>query len=110
MKKLFYSHLIIIEEIETVLDTHGVSQKEKEDALALIHETLHHEILTHVLSFLPRTHHTAFLLKLESAPHDPALLTFLSTHTGRDIEKDILKKANSVKKLLVTDIKKHAQK
>lgn len=110
MRHVFYTHLIIIEEVEEALDAHVSHAEERAQALSLIHETLHNEIMDLILTALPRTHHTAFLAQFEVSPHDDELLTFINTHTGRDMEKEILKKANAVKKALIKDIKKHTKR
>ncbi len=106
MAKLFYDHLIIIEEIVAVLDTHNLSPKDKQTFLELIDKTMHHHILDAILTHLPEEHHETFLKKLHGAPHDPNIMSFLKEHSSVDIEKEILKQANTVKKTLLKEIEK----
>lgn len=108
MKRVFYSHLIIIEEVEDVLSARVADPREREDARALIYETIHNEMMDLILTHLPRTHHAAFLAQFDVAPHHGDLLTFINTHTGRDMEKEILKKASTIKKRLIKDIHTHS--
>ncbi len=106
MAKIFYDHLIIIEEIIAQLDQHDLDPKKRQELIALVDQTLHHHILDVILTHLPQYHHETFLTRFHQAPHDIGLLTFLKEHTDRDIEKEILKKANSVKKNIFSEIKK----
>ena len=53
MSKLFYDHLIVIEEVVAVLDEHKVKDTDKAKILALVDSTLQHEILDAIFSYLP---------------------------------------------------------
>lgn len=101
MSKIFYDHLIIIEEITAVLDEHQLSPKERTALLQLMDETLHHRILDVILTHLPHDHHETFLTKFHAAPHDRELITFLKEKANVDIEKKILAEANKTKKELL---------
>lgn len=109
MKKIFYDHLIIIEEITAVFDLHGIRGSEREEFLAIIDKTLHQEILHSILTHLPLIHHEEFLIRFHGAPHDPSLMAFLRERTSVDIEKEILKSANAVKKKVLRDIESAKQ-
>jgi len=106
MAKIFYDHLVLIEEIIAEIDAHNLDPKKRQELIALVDQTLHHHILDVILTHLPHHHHEAFLTRFHQAPHDFGLLTFLKEHTDGDIEKEILKKANSVKKDILSEIKK----
>ena len=105
MSKLFYDHLIIIEELIIILDRHGVSNAERKKLLSLIDETMNHHILDEILTHLPKEHHTEFLGKLVKHPNDIGLIPYLKGKTPVDIEKNILLRANKVKK----ELKKHIE-
>ncbi len=105
MSKIFYDHLIIIEEITAVLDEHKLSPKERTELLQLMDQTLHHRILDVILTLLPKEHHETFLTRFHKAPHDAGLIPFLKDTTGVDIEREILREANIVKKELVGTIR-----
>lgn len=104
MAKLFYDHLIVIEEITAVLDTHEMTKEEREELLATIDETLHHHVLDVILTHLPREHHETFLEKLTVQPHHPELLAFIQEKTAVDIEREIKKTADKIKKKILKDI------
>lgn len=104
MTKVFYDHLIIIEEIIAVFDLRGIRGDEREEFLQLIDQTMHHEILGTILTHLPREHHEEFLIRFHAAPHDASLMTYLNERVSVDIEKEILKAANNVKKTLIKEI------
>lgn len=106
MAQLFYDHLIVIEEVIAVLDEHRLTKEERTELLDLIDQTLHHEILDTIFTHLPKEKHELFLTRFHQAPHDPKLLEFLQEETNIDIEKEILKTANKVKRQALSAIKK----
>lgn len=98
--KLFYDHLIIIEEIIAVA---GRDQK----LIDLADQTLQNEILDVILTYLPREKHEEFLTKFHAAPHDMKLMQFLKDHSAVNIELAILDRANKTKKKILATVKKH---
>lgn len=104
MSKLFYDHLIIIEEVAAVLAGHNLTDKEREEILDIIDQTMHQEILDTILQHLPTRHHETFLVHFHAAPNDKKILDFLKENSSVDIEKKILKTANSVKKKVLKEI------
>lgn len=102
--KLFYDHLILIEEIEITLITHQVTREECEEILELVDKTMHSEIIQTILKHLPTHHHEVFLTRLHTVPHDRSIMTFLKEHTVVDIEKEILNTADRVKKGIIREI------
>lgn len=106
MAQLFYDHLIVIEEVTAVLDEHGLTKEERAELLNLIDQTLHHEILDTIFTHLPKDKHETFLTRFHACPHDVKLLVFLQEETRIDIEKEILKTANRVKRHALSSIKK----
>lgn len=113
MTKLFYDHLLIIEEIILVLDGYELTHQEKSEFIALIDETLNHHILNEILVALPKKHHKEFLIQFTKTPHDHELMLFLKKHARGDIEMRILRKSESIKRMLLDTIqktKKNSQK
>ena len=104
MTKIFYDHLIIIEEVIAVLDEHTIPIDKRAEFLKLIDQTLHHEILDVILTHLPKEKHEMFLTQFHRAPHDPSLMSLLKEHVKVDIEKVILTRVNATKKKLLTTI------
>lgn len=101
MNKIFYDHLVGIDEITALVDG---------DLVDLIDNTMHHHILDEILTHLPVEHHKMFLERLAHAPHDPELLIFIQKITVIDIEKAIKKRAKAVKKELLKEIKSSQKK
>jgi hypothetical protein len=104
MTKLFYDHLIIIEEVTEVLVTHQLTQRECQEILELVDRAMHSEILNTIFKHLPKPHHEMFLVHLHAAPHDRKILEFIKEKSAVDIEKEILKTANAVKKKVIKEI------
>ena len=106
MAQLFYDHLIVIEEVIAVLNEHNLTKEERAELLRLIDQTLHHEILDTIFTHLPKEHHETFLTRFHIAPHDAKLLEFLQEATSVDIEGEIFKTANRVKRHALSTIAK----
>ena len=104
MAKIFYDHLVVIDEVTTLLDS--LDTESRNEIISLIDQTLHHHILDTILTHLPKEHHETFLERFHKAPHDPELLVFLKEYAVVDIEKAISEKAKKVKKSLLSEIKK----
>ncbi len=109
MSKLFYDHLIVIEEVVAVLDAHKFTPAEKQKLLILIDQTIQHEILDVIFSYLPGEKHEEFLTKFHAAPHDPGLMQYLKDHAVVNLELAILDRANKTKAKLLREIKKHTK-
>jgi hypothetical protein len=99
MSKLFYDHLIIIEEIIAVA---GNDSK----LLDLVDQTLQNEILDVIFTFLPREKHEEFLEKFHAAPHDMGLMQYLKDNSPVNIELAILDRANKTKRKLLRELTK----
>ena len=106
MSKLFYDHLIVIEEVVAVLDEHKVKAKDKAKILTLVDQTLQHEILDAIFSYLPQEHHEDFMKMFHGAPHDMRLMEYLKDHTAINIELAILDRANKTKRKVLAEVKK----
>ncbi len=105
MSKLFYDHLIVIEEVIIVFEEHELSKEDQKELLHLIDETLEHEILNLILTHLPKELHEPFFAKLARAPHDPNILTYLQDHMPINVTEAILIQANTVKRGVIKQIK-----
>jgi len=110
MAKIFYDHLIKIEEVTVELDNYELTLEEREEFISLIDETLHNHTLNVILSHLPQQHHENFLSMFHKEPHKPELLDFLKKETLVDIEEKIRGEAEIVKKEILAEIKKAKRK
>lgn len=110
MAKIFYDHLIKIEEVTVELEGYELTIEEKEEFVSLIDETLHNHTLNVILSSLPQERHENFLSLFHQAPHRPELLDFLKKEVQIDIEEKIKEEAAKIKKELLAEIQKSKKK
>jgi len=103
MATLFYDHLIVIEEVTTVI---GNDKK----LLALVDQMLQHEILDAIFTYLPKKHHKEFLTMFHTSPNDKRLLEYLNSHSSVNMELAILDRANKTKRKILKEVKKHDRK
>jgi hypothetical protein len=104
MSKVFYDHLIVIDDVVVELDQYEIPSEDRAQLLANLDEILHHHILDTVLLHLPREHHEHFLDRLAREPHHPSLLDFVQEKTKIDIEHEIKATVEYVKKKVLKDI------
>lgn len=104
MTKIFYDHLIEVEEIIAKIDSQEIRIEEKKEILALVDETFHHHALTIILDHLPFSKHNEFLEKFQQSPFDLELLEFLKKEIEVDIEEIIRSEAKKIKEKLLCEI------
>ena len=107
MTKLFYDHLIMIDDLFDEIHLLEISVDEKQSLKQMIDEMTHHAVLTHVLDILPRTHHEEFLEKFHTSPFDVQLILYLEEKSGKNIHSEILTIGEKLKKEIRSEIKKH---
>jgi hypothetical protein len=110
MTKVFYDHLIDIEEVLGELENYEIETEEREEIRIIIDETFHHQTINIILTHLPTQHHQNFLDRFHQSPHDQELLVFLKEQIEADIEEEIKKQAQKIKKEILADIKKSLKK
>jgi len=106
MKKVFWDHLIEIEEISIAIDKQAIGKKEKEKLLRVVYQTFDMHILTTVLSHLPKEKHPKFLDYFSKKPDHPQILSLL-TKEVQDIEEKIKIAAQKIKKEILVELHKH---
>ena len=89
MSKIFYDHLIILEEVEREIKKAAESPEEREELWRLVDEIVHHRILGTLLDRLPKTHHEEFLDRFHKAPYDESLISYLKENIDKNIEEII---------------------
>lgn len=110
MTKVFYDHLVNIEEIWRELENYEIETEEREEIRIIIDETFHHQTLDIILTRLPLEHHQTFLDRFYRSPHDQDLLVLLKELIEEDIEEEIKKQAQKIKTEILADIKKSLKK
>lgn len=107
MSKLFWDHLVELEEIEGILREQELEHEEKEELHQLVDEMVHHRVLGCVLDHLPREYHEEFLNRFHAAPHDTRIIIFLQIKTPReiDIEEKIREEIQKLKDELLEELR-----
>lgn len=102
--KVFYSHLVVIEDLTAELDKWLIPAEEKTEMLQLIEETLHNHTLNVILNHLPGHKHQVFLENFEKNPENAELMALLKAEIKEDIEAAIKTQAERIKKELLLEI------
>ncbi|OGM57221.1 hypothetical protein A2955_00975 [Candidatus Woesebacteria bacterium RIFCSPLOWO2_01_FULL_37_19] len=89
MSKIFYDHLIIIDEFDSLIKESTDTVEEREELWKLVDEIIHHKVLDVIFSNLPSQHHQEFLEMFHNAPYDEGHIDYLNERIGNDIEKII---------------------
>lgn len=110
MKKVFYDHLVLIEEVVTELDIHELDPNDREELIRLTDENLHHQVLNLILKELPKNKHEFFLDHFQKSPEDEKLLLYLRREIGEEIEDRIKVEAAKVKREILDEIKRTKKK
>lgn len=105
MSKLFFDHLVSLEEIEVVVKNSVSSREEAEELEKLVDELVHHRVLGCVLDKLPRQHHEEFLDLFHQSPHDEKIFDYLERRIGKSIEEEISKEVKLLEKELLSELK-----
>ncbi len=106
MSKVFYDHLIVLEEVDLLIKRSSTSREEKEELWGIVDEMVHHSVMNIILDSLPKKYHTEFLEKFTVRPFDDGLILYLNMRTKGDVEKQIQKKIKEIEALLIKDLKK----
>lgn len=102
MSLLFYDHLVNKSEILLYIEKLPEPENHKGKMKQLVDDIIHQGLVEFILQKLhPHQHHT-FLSRLEAAPYDPELLSYLKDHISPDFEKELEEEAKN----LVASIKK----
>lgn len=79
MSKIFFDHLIEVEEIKLYIDRVTQTHDEKEDLWNLVDEYINHRIISSILSGLDEGSHEEFLSMFLEKPYDPGIINYLDT-------------------------------
>lgn len=105
MSKLFFDHLIVLEDLEKEIKAVSQSQEEKEELWSLVDEIVHHKTLGCILDKLPQKNHQEFMEKFHKAPHDESLMEYLKDKVGQNIEELIKAEIGSLAFEILQEIK-----
>ncbi len=105
MSIIFYDHIIDKTDLDTYLNNLEAPPENKNKIKAMADDILHAGILEFILQKLHPHHHHTFLNRVEQVPYDPELIQYLKDHIDDQIELEIQKEANRLKKLILKDLK-----
>ena len=104
MSKIFYDHLIILEELEHHIKSAAQTPEEKEELWNIIDEIIHHRVVGCVLDKLPEEDHYEFLDKFHQTPHDEELYNYINMRIDEDIEDAIKNEVADIKEELLEEV------
>lgn len=110
MSKIFYDHLIVLEEVESEIKKFAETKEERDELWGLVDELVHHKVLDTILDKLPHAHHEEFLGKFHQAPHDESILIYLKEKIGENIEELIKEEIGALAFDLLSDLKAKKKK
>lgn len=102
MSILFYDHLVDKTEALLLIDRLMAPENHKGKMRQLVDDIIHQGLAEFILQKLHPHQHVTFLTRLESAPYDPELLSYLHDHISADFEKELSAEAEK----LIAGIKK----
>src|SRR3989344_1589724 len=110
MTKIFYDHLVFLEEIEVEIKNISRSPDEKEELWKLVDDIVNHRVMINILDRLPIEHHEDFLLSFHDKPYDEGHIHFLNERIASspgegDVENIIKSEIESLKQDLLQEIK-----
>ncbi len=104
MAKVFYDHLISLNDILAELDQYNLSHDEKVDIVRTVDTTIHYHVVDAILTHLPKEKHQQFLKSFHRAPHDKKHLLYLKKHK-QTIEEEMLRAIKKAKTEILSDLK-----
>ena len=87
MSRVYYDHLIVLDDIENKIKDIAETREEKEELWQLVDDIIHNRVLVCVLDNLPKDHHEEFLGMFHEAPHSLSLMDYLKERIKDKLEK-----------------------
>ncbi len=78
MSRIFFDHLVEVEEVKVYIDKITETHEEKEDLWNLVDEFINHQIISTILSELDETLHEEFLSMFLEKPYDMEIVNYLN--------------------------------
>lgn len=107
MSKLFYDHLIFIDDLWQEIDLLELTVSEKTKLKNTVDEIMHTRVFTLLFDLLPQEFHEDFLKRFHARPYDVVHLGFITEKSGKDMHAEIVVLAKKVKIELLQDIRQH---
>lgn len=110
MSKLFFDHLISLEDVEKEINKSATSHEERDELWHLVDEIVHHRVMGCILDKLPRKSHREFLEMFHDHPHDEILIDYLKTKIGGNVEELIKQETGNLAFEILNEIRIKAEK
>ncbi len=104
MSKVYYDHLIVLDDIEKKIKKIAQTQEEREELWQLVDDIIHHRVLACVLDNLPKDNHKEFLGMFHEAPHSLNLMDYLKERIKENIEELIKQEIGGLASELLKDL------
>lgn len=104
MSKLFYDHLVLLEEIEEIIGKKAKSHEEREELWQLIDELVHHRVIGCILEVLPEEYHHEFLERFHSCPYEEGLIGFINERIEENIEELIKSEISRLSQEIISEL------
>lgn len=101
MSKLFYDHILKLEQIEKTINQIPLDHEEKIEIFKIIDGITHYRILHCILTELPQDQHKAFLTRFQQAPFDEEILDFIEDNTQKDIIEELKSELESLNQEII---------
>lgn len=106
MSKLFFDHLIYLEEVEVEIKKTASSKEEQEELWGLVDEIVTHKVLKTVMDKLPKDSHVEFLELFHKCPHDEGVIFgYLRKKTNKNIEKELREELKNISSEILKELK-----
>ncbi len=106
VSKLFYDHLILLDDIYTEIEVLAIETGHKKKLKKTIDDLVNHRVLTRILDLLPDKHHEEFLELFHATPYDTKHLHYLQNKTEKDIIQELVKLGKEIKEEIRKEIKR----
>lgn len=104
MSKVYYDHLITLDEVESKIKEIADTPEEREELWQLIDDLVHHRVLVCVLDNLPKDHHEEFLGMFHEEPHNISLMDYLKERIKENIEELIKQEIGGLASEILEDL------
>lgn len=104
MSKLFFDHLIVLDDVDKQIKKISNSLEEREELWRLVDEIVYHRVFDVIFGRLPKEHHEEFLLKFHKEPHSESLVTYLQHKISENVEELIKQELGSLSLDILKDI------
>ena len=110
MSKIFYDHIIVLEDVDNEIKSIAQSHEERDELWQLVDEIIHNRVLGKLLDVLPKDNHEEFLDKYHTAPHDEGLIGYLTEKIGENVEEIIKQEIGGLAFEILQEIKGKKEK